>query len=222
MKLVIPAFVAALVAAPLAGGAASAPVQYSVTLRATIVDRVTYEQAVIDDDCTTRRTGSGGRDVTLRSVRPTSIEVAASRGAAAYRPAWIQRLRAVTIQRGGSYRQAKLCRAMPLETTQETCKASRAVARTVRARFRRPARNRIRFRPARRALVQACGIAPTPLGGWLDVPIGRIAEAALLSGRPARVVARGSATGQVTQSGTVTLKADSLTTVRWTLTFRRL
>jgi hypothetical protein len=70
--------------------------------------------------------------------------------------------------------------------------------------------------------VTACGLDRPLPGGWLNQFPGRIDQDALLAGRSLRVVARASGTRQSTFNGDPLFQRTQRTTVRWTLTFRRL
>jgi hypothetical protein len=60
------------------------------------------------------------------------------------------------------------------------------------------------------------------LGAWLDLAQGSIGEDALLNGRSLRVIARGVATREEAQPEYDARNVRRRSTVRWTLTFRRL
>ncbi len=92
MKLAVASLLAAFIAAPLAAQAAQQPARFAVTLQGTILDDVTYDRTAVGtaDDCTSSRTGSGGRQLVVRSLGPTTIEV--SRMAAARRASSTGRL----------------------------------------------------------------------------------------------------------------------------------
>ena len=77
-------------------------------------------------------------------------------------------------------------------------------------------------KPATPGEVELCGLDPTYPGGWLQLAPGRVNGDALLNGTAARAVARGSARREATIVDTPTLRVTQLTTVRWTLTFKRL
>jgi hypothetical protein len=77
MRLAALAFLAALLLAPLAAQAAQPPARFAVTLQGTIVDRLTYERTAVEDECTSHKTGNGGRGLEIRSLRPTTIAVVA-------------------------------------------------------------------------------------------------------------------------------------------------
>jgi hypothetical protein len=92
----------------------------------------------------------------------------------------------------------------------------------MRAGFQR-ARNAIRFRrPGESRDLRPCGLDRAISGGWLNLVSGRIDEAALLTGRSLRVVARASGARESTNAVEPTLQVTQQTTVRWTLVFRRL
>jgi hypothetical protein len=83
MRLAALAFLAALLLAPLAAQAAQSPARFAVTLQGTIVDRLTYERTAVEDECTSHKTGNGGRGLAIRSLRPTTIVARAARASGA-------------------------------------------------------------------------------------------------------------------------------------------
>jgi hypothetical protein len=223
MKLGVLSFVAALLAAPLAAQAADSPARFAVTLRATVVDRFTYEFSRREGECLIQRSGSGGRELRLRSVRAARIQVIRGAGGLVYRP------NRVTVQltgrsTGGSFTEVRVCRAQPIERKHGDCGPNELSARVVRARFRRPSPNRIAFQSSPRPPASVCGLSRQfpLLGAWLDLARGSIDEDALLNGRSLRVVARGVATREEAVPEYDALNVTRRSTVRWTLTFRRL
>jgi hypothetical protein len=223
VRLAVAGFVAALLVAPLAARAADSPARYAVTLQATVADALTYERIHSEEECLTRRTGSGGRELTIRSVGSSSISVARGGHGAVYRPERIARVRIAGRALAGTFDQIRRCRNAPLERLAGQCDAIRLPVRLVRESFRRSGRNGIRFRAlASRTLdLQACGLGRLSGGDALPFAPGTIDESALLSGR-ARVVARGSATRETNAQRDPETTLTRRTTVRWTLTFRRL
>jgi hypothetical protein len=219
-------FVAALLAAPLAAQAAQPPARFSVTLRASIVDQVNYDRTVIDEECSARRTGSGGHRLTLRSVRPTRIRVSRTGARLIYRPARATvRLTGTTL--AGSYSEFRRCRFLPPERVTGKCDSKPLPPASGPADFRRTRPGRISFgRPSiRTELATACGLETRfQLAGWLNLAPGTVDENALLNGRSLRVQARGAADRQLSgpASGDPNLKTTERVNVRWTLTFRRL
>jgi hypothetical protein len=221
MKLAIVSFVAALVAAPLAAQAAAPPPRFSARLNATVVDRFTYAWTRVSEDCSIRRTGFGGRELQLRSPRAAAIAVTRSGAGLRYRPSAVL-ARVTGKATSGSFGDVKRCRAEPILKAIGDCKARTLAPRSVRAGFR-SGRAAIAFqKPATPGEVELCGLDPTYPGGWLQLAPGRVNGDALLNGTAARAVARGSASREATIVDTPTLRVTQRTTVRWTLTFRRL
>ena len=223
MRLAALGLLAALLAAPLAAQAARPPARFAVTLQGTIVDRLAYERVVVDEECTTQRTGRGGRGLTIRSLRPTMIEVTGGTTRVVYRPARVAALRVAATSLAGEYVELRSCRFLPPERRLGKCQRVPGSVRRMQAGFR-SARNAIVFGRAgpRRGEVTACGLDGAMLGGWLNLVPGRIDEDALLNGRSRRVFARAARTREGTIGGDPTLTGTQRTTVRWTLTFRRL
>lgn len=223
MRLAVCGFAAALLAAPLAVRAADTPARYAVTLQASVSDELTYERIHAEEECLIRRTGSGGRELTIRSAGPSSITVVRGAQGAVYRPARIAQVRIAGRALGGTFAETRRCRGAPLERLVGTCDAIRLPVRLVREPFQRLGRNGIRFRAlASTALdLQACGLGRLSGGDVLPFASGKIDENALLSGR-ARVIARGSATRETAVKRDAETTLTRQTTVRWTLTFRRL
>lgn len=225
MRLAALGFLAALVAAPLAAQAAQPAARFAVTLRGTVVDRVTYERIVAAEECTSQRTGQGGRSLAIRSLRPTTVEVAGSRSGVVYRPARVVALRVAATTLPGSYSELRRCRFLPPEKLTGKCNRAPGSVRRVAAGFRR-GRNAIVFRaPAPSSTdVLACGLdrQQATFGGWLHLVAGRIDQDALLAGRSRRVVVRGAGTRERKIGGGPTFTGTRKTTVRWSLTFRRL
>jgi hypothetical protein len=224
MKLGVACFLGVLVAAPLAAQAAESPAQFSVTLRATIVDTYTYAYSQSDGECTTSRRGSGGRTLSLRSIRPTRIQVIAGPQRLVYRPALLVVRRSGT-NNSGSYEEARRCRADPNEQiVHADCFRGRNLAnRRIALRFFRPRENRVAFRSAPRPAARVCGLNRFPLpGAWLDLARGSIDEEALLNGRSLHVIAHGTASRHGDVPGMSALNLTHSAEVSWTLTFRRL
>jgi hypothetical protein len=220
MKLAVVSFFAALLTAPLAARAADAPQRFAVTLRATVEDRVTYELNRSEAECRIKREGSGGRQLTLRTIRPTRIAVSGG-ATVAYRPSRVG-ARVTGRANLGAYSETRVCRAAPIQRLTADC-ASRVLApRGVRARFRRPARGAIAFASGGGGDVAVCGLEQQPAGGWLHLARGRIAERVLLGGGTRRVVARGAATREIVLVDEPAKNVRLRAIVRWTLTFRRL
>jgi hypothetical protein len=224
MKLVVVGFLAALAAAPLAAQAAGSQVRFAVTLQATAADRFTYEVSRTDGECMVRRSGSGGGELRVRSIRPVRIQVRAASGGVVYRPRRLV-VRLTGKSSGGSFDEVRICRAEPIERTHQECPAAELRPRVIRPRFHRPSRKRIAFQSSPRPTepVHLCGLARRPLlRAWVDLAEGSIDEGALLEGRSRRVIARGTATrqGPVLEESALNMKRRA--TVSWTLTFRRL
>jgi hypothetical protein len=221
VKLALVSFVAALVAAPLAAQAASPPVRFTATLNATVVDNFSYGWTRVSEDCSIRRTGFSGRELQLRSPRPTPIQVTRSGAALRYRPSSVL-ARVTGTATTGSFGDVKRCRAEPILKASGDCKAKVLAPRRVRAGFR-SGRTAFAFHePSAAGDVEICGLDPTYPGGWLQLAPGRLNGDALVSGRATRAVARGAARRQATIVNTPTLRVTHETTVRWTVTFRRL
>lgn len=223
MRFAASAVFAALLLAPLAAQAAQPPARFVATLTGTVVDRVTYSRTVVDEECTSRRTGEGGRELTIRSLRPTAITVSRRGSRTVYRPALVGPLRVAATSLAGAFSDLRLCRFLPLERRSGRCERAVGTVRRMRAGFRR-AQNAILFRrPAAAARhLTPCGLDRPLTGGWLDLVAGPIDETALLGGRSLRVVARASGTRESTNAEDPTLQVRQRTTVRWTLAFRRL
>jgi hypothetical protein len=223
MRLAALGLLAALLAAPLAAQAARPPARFAVTLQGTVVDRVTYERVLVDEECTSRRTGNGGRGLTIRNLRPTTIEVTGGATRVVYRPARVAALRVAATSLAGTYSELRSCRFLPPERRSGKCQRAAGSVRRLQAGFR-SARNAIVFgRPGpSRGDVTACGLAGAVVGGWLNLVPGRIDEDALLNGRSRQVFARAARTREGTIGGDPTFTGTQQTTVRWTLTFRRL
>jgi hypothetical protein len=222
MRLASLGVLAALLAAPLAAQAARPPDRFAVTLQGTIVDNLTYERIVVGEECTAQRTGQGGRGLAIRSLRPTTIEVSGGAARVAYRPARVVALRVAATTLPGGYSEVRRCRFLPPERLTGKCARAPGAVRRMRAAFR-SGRNAILFRPApSRVDVTACGLDLPMSGGWLDLVPGRIDQNALVNGRSRRVTSRASGTRAVTIADDPDLQVTRRTTVRWTLTFRRL
>jgi hypothetical protein len=224
MRLAALGVLAALLIAPLAAQAAQQPARFAVTLHGKVVDTLSYERIVTGvEECSVQRTGEGGRELAIRSLRPTTIEVARGASRVVYQPARVGALRVAATRLAGSYTEFRRCRFLPPEKLTGRCDRAAGPVRRVRARFT-SGRSALRFLRAaqRRRDVTACGLGLSLPGGWLDGFPGRIDENALLTGRSLRVVARGSGTRKRTADGDPLFKRTQQTTVRWTLTFRRL
>ena len=223
MRLAALGFLAALLAAPLAAQAAQPAARFSVTLQGTIVDRLTYERTTADAECTTRRTGDGGRLLSIRSFRPTAVRVTRGSAGIAYRPSRIAALQVAATRLPGSYTDLRRCRSLPPERVRQSCPRAGSGLRLMRADFRRRP-NAIAFTPLRspRTDVTACGLSQSYAGGWLNLASGRVDRRALLSGRSRRVIVRASNTREVILAAEPALQVTDRMTVRWTLTFRRL
>jgi hypothetical protein len=220
MKLGFVSFFAALVAAPLAAQAAEPPARFAVTLRATVTDGFAYDVTRSEDECQVHRSGSGSRRLQLRSLRPTRLRISGGPDGAVYRPTRVA-ARIMGRSGTGSFDETRICRGAPLGRLTGDCKAP-LKARAVRPGFSRTGPGALLFRKWSVGDVSLCGLDQTYPGGWLHLAPGRVDEEALLSGRSLRVVASGSATKEDVVTSTPTLKITQKTTVRWTLTFRRL
>ncbi len=214
---------ALVLAAPLAAGAASPSVRYSVTLNGTIVDAVSYDQTrQAGEECRVQREGTGRRSLVAKTLRPVTIAVSRSGKRVVYRPSRLA-VRLTGTAGKGSYDEKRVCRAAPVVRKHADCRAERLAARRLRTAFRRPSRNRIAFAASPQTeQVGACGLDRLVAGGWLDHALGRVDEAALLNGRARRVLARGSSTTTALIGDPLGGKISRRSTVRWTLTFRRL
>jgi hypothetical protein len=221
MKLVLVSFFVVLVAAPLAAQAAQPPARFAVTLNGVVVDHFTYATTRVTEDCSIRRTGFGGRELQLRSPQATTIQVTRGPTGLVYRPSRV--LARVTGKATiGSFGDVKRCRAEPVLKASGDCKARTLEPRRVQAGFR-SGRGTLAFqKPAVPGDVQLCGLDQTYQGGWLHLAPGRVDGSALLKGIVLRVVAHGSTKREATIVSTPTLRVTQRTTVRWTLTFRRL
>jgi hypothetical protein len=218
MKLGVLSFVAAMLAAPLAAQASDTQT-FAVTLRGSIVDRFSYEYSESDGDCTITRSGTDGRSLVVRSIRPARIRVARAAGGVAYRPSRLNvRLTGTSLR--GSATEIRRCRAAPLERVQRDCAPKTLPRRGARARFFRPSANRLAFRTATGPSLDLCGVEGHAVhSSWLDLAEGALDEQSLFTGRVRRVVVRGAVTRE---SHDADLNLTTGTMVRWTLTFRRL
>jgi hypothetical protein len=222
MRLAALGLLIALLAGPLAAQAAQQPARFAVTLQGKIIDNLTYERMVLVEDCSAQRTGQGGRELAIKSVRPTIVEVSGGGSRVVYRPARIGWLRVASTRLAGSYTEIRRCRFLPPEKLTVECDRAPGPVRRLRAGFR-SGRNSIQFgRPAPGRDVTACGLGQSLPGGWLHEASGRIDQEALLAGRSQRVFARASGTLERTLDGGPLLQRTQRTTVRWTLMFRRL
>lgn len=224
MRLAVFGFVAALLAAPLAAQAAQSPARFSVTLHATLLDRISYERTRSDEECSSRRTGTGGHELTLRSVVPTTIRVSRRGGSTVFRPARVAAVHRSGTSLAASYSEFRRCRFLPPERLSGKCDARPLPAVRGPANLSRPSRNRIVFGRAATRTTTACGLETRlQLAGWLNLAPGAVDERALLSGRALRVRARGSANRELAPpTGDPTLKVTERVVINWTLTFRRL
>ena len=221
MRFVL-AGIAALLLLPL-GAAAQSTNRYAVSLQGTIIDRVSYVSTESGEECVVRREGTGLRRLTLRSARPTAISVAGTAGRLAYAPARVEGVRVAGTTGVGSFTETRTCRGAPLVKRAGDCRGTPIQPVTVRAAFRRPARNVIRFR-VRRAPgpFTACGLATAFRGAWLDRVPGRIDERALLNGvSPVRARGRQPSPLRLSQSEPL-VETTRSSIVNWTLTFRRI
>jgi type 1 fimbria pilin len=100
MRLAALGVLAALLTAPLAAQAAQQPTRFAVTLQGKIVDALSCDRTIVGDDCIILRTGTGGRELTIRSLRPTTIEVAGGSRVAS-KPARVSALRVTATTRPG-------------------------------------------------------------------------------------------------------------------------
>ena len=222
MRLAVVSFLAALVAAPLAAQAAQSSTRYSVTLRATVTDSFEYSRSGLQGRCRIRRTGSSGRQLAFASSRATRIQVGRGTQGATYRPSRLLTVRITGGSTGGSGTETKLCPGEPLETIKIDCNPKRAAPRTVRLGFR-ARRATIAFnRPVLRADVSVCGLDQPQPGGWLHIVAGPTNHDALIAGRSRRVFTRAGASEEETKGLGSSLEVTRKTTVRWTLTFRRI
>jgi hypothetical protein len=219
MRLAVVSFLAALVAAPLAAQAAQPPATWAVTLRGTVTDSVEYSEGRVEERCRIRRIGTSGRQLVFQSARATRIQVARGEPVASYRPSRLRAVRITGGNTGGSVMQTKLCPGEPLETTKIACRATRAAPRLVRLGFR-ARRTTITFIRPSTSAVSVCGLAAPQAGGWLHIAAAPASHDALVAGRSLRVFVRGTANEEVRRPGPP-LEIVRKTTVRWTLTFRR-
>lgn len=221
MKLALVSFFVALVAAPLAAQAAQPPARFAVTLNGVVVDHLTYATTRVTEDCSIRRTGFGGRELKLRSPQATTIQVTRSPTGLVYRPSRV--LAFVTGKATiASFGEVKRCREEPILKASGDCKARTLQPRRVGVGFRSRHGTLAFQKPAAPSDVQVCGLDQTYPGGWLQLARGRIDGNALLNGSAPRVAARGSVRKEATIVSAPTLRVTQRTTVRWTLTFRRL
>jgi hypothetical protein len=218
MRLAAVSFLAALVAAPLAAQAAQPSTIWAVTLSGTVTDSFEYTQARVEDRCRISRTGTSGRRLVFRSARATRIQVARGEPVASYRPSRLRAVRITGGNTGGSVTESKLCPGAPLEIKKIDCRATRAAPRLMRLGFR-ARRTTITFPPAR-STASVCGLAELQAGGWLHIATAPASHNALVAGRSRRVFVRGTATEEVRNPGPP-VEIVRGTTVRWTLTFRR-
>jgi hypothetical protein len=219
MRLALVGFLAALVAAPLAAQAAQPPATWAVTLSGTVTDSFEYSEGRVEERCRIRRIGTSGRRLVFRSARATRIQVARGEPVASYRPARLRAVRITGGNTGGSVTETRFCPGIPLETRRIECRATRAAPRLARLGFR-ARRTSIAFVRPGRSTATVCGLAAPQAGGWLDIATAPASHAELLAGRSRRVFVRGTATEETRVPGPP-LEIVRKTTVRWTLTFRR-
>jgi len=216
-------FLLALVAAPIAAEAAEAPTRWSASLNGRVTETYSYNQTTREDDCTITRLGTTGRELVVRSARPSVFSVSRSGARAAYRPALLSRLRVATRWTGGRWDEIRRCRANPIERRSGTCAAKPAATRVIRARFRWAGQNRISFLPMRRTEVALCGIeAKVSTDGWLSLAPGRVDEEALIRGLKARTVASGETSRDENFPERPDLVGGQNVRVSWTMGLRRL
>jgi hypothetical protein len=218
MKLALVGFLAALAAAPLAAQAAPSATRYSVALQATVNEQTSYTQTTTEnEDCTSTKTGSDGRQLRVRTVR--AARVGSIRGTV--------RVAVSGTDVGGKWSQLRRCRFEPPERLNGVCQATNVGRIVANVSFRRSAPNRVTIGAAddpRLSAVALCGLPDrVQLGRWLELTVGTIAERRLRAGDP-RVVATGTAQRERTVmiSGSQTLRVGQKVTIRWTLTFRRI
>jgi hypothetical protein len=221
MRLAVVGFLAVMVAAPLAAQAAQPPARWAVTLRGTVTDSFEYSERLVEERCRVSRNGSGGRQLSFVSARPTRIQVSRVGQGTTYRPARLRAVRLTGGSNGGSSTWIRFCPGGPVETKKTECRAARSTPRLLRLGFTaRP--TTISFGRAAAQNVSVCGLGQTQAGGWLHLANARVDHDALVAGRSRRVVIRGSASEEVTSGGNSALSVTRKTTVRWTLTFRRI
>ena len=213
----------ALAAAAVAD-AASSPARFAVTLQGTVVDSVGYDQTRTEPvDCRVQRKGNGGRTLVFRSTAPTTITASRSGKRVVYRPSRVAAVRVTGTTRKSAFEETRACRAAPIRRIERVCRAEPLARRRVRLAFTRPAASRIAFRaPTQAEQVGACGLDRLIPAGWIDHAAGKVDERLLLDAGVRRVVARGSATAATLIPDPLGGKITRRTTVRWTLTFRRL
>jgi hypothetical protein len=219
MRLALVSFLAALVAAPLAAQAAPSPTTWAVTLSGTVTDSFEYSEGRVEERCRIRRIGTSGRRLVFRSARATRIQVSQGAPVARYGPSRLRAVRITGGNTGGSVTETKFCPGLPLERKTIECRATRAAPRLARLGFR-ARRTSIAFVRPGRSTASVCGLATPQTGGWLDIATAPASHAELLAGRSRRVFVRGTATEEVRNPGP-SLEIVRKTTVRWTLTFRR-
>lgn len=220
MRLVLAGIAALLL--PLAAAAQSTN-RYAVSLQGMIVDRVSYVSTQADEECVVRREGTGLRRLMLRSARPTAISVLGTGGGVTYSPARVDRVSVTGTTAVGAFTETRRCRGAPLVRRAGDCRGTAIPPVTIRAAFRRPARNVIRFR-ARRAPgpFTACGLGVAFRPAWLDRVPGRIDERALLNGAsPVRARGRQPSPLRLAQAEPL-VETSQTSVVNWTLTFRRI
>lgn len=219
MRLAVVSFLAALVAAPLAAQAAQTPATWAVTLRGTVTDSFEYTEGRIENRCRIRRTGTSGRRLVFQSARATRIQVARGEPVASYRPSSLRAVRITGGNTGGTVTQTRLCPGEPLDTTKIDCRATRAAPQLMRVGFR-ARRTTITVNRPSRSNVSVCGLATPQAGGWLHIARAPASHDALVAGRSLRVFVRGTANEEARSPGPP-LDIIRKTTVRWTMTFRR-
>jgi hypothetical protein len=219
MRLAVVSALAALVAAPLAAEAAEPPARWSATLQASVVDNFQYRQSRLEGRCRISRTGSSGRQLTLRSLRGTRVQVRRDAKGVTFGPS---RLLAVRVTGGttpGSAVETRFCPGEPLDRREIDCPAVRSAPWRARPGFRAAGRSAIAFDRAVHP-TSVCGLDRRQPGGWLHLALGSTDLDALVADRSRRVVVRARAVREAT-SGGFALEVTQTSTVRWTLTFRR-
>ena len=223
MKLALLGSVALLLAGALGAEAATSSARYAVTLEGTVVDAVTYTQSGADgEDCRIERSGSGGRSLAVKSLRAATVRVTRSGSRVVYEPRRLA-VRVTGSTGRGSLEEIRICRAQQIQRKQGDCRGEQLAPRRAGQVFRRAGANAIGLAAPRQVgEVGACGLGRLLPGGWLDQAVAKVDEAALLRGRSSRVVAKASGTATALIGDPSGARITRRTTVRWTLTFRRL
>jgi hypothetical protein len=225
MRLTVLAFLAALIALPVAAEAAEPPTRWAVTLTGRVVETYDYGTASRDAECIVRRFGKTTREWRVASTRPTVVSVERWSSHARYRPGQLFRVRLTRSSGQGSWTEMRQCLGEEIRTDSGTCSPSSQRGRALPA-FGWAGANRIAFR--RRsggASLRLCGFdrAVTSTDSWLSVAPGRVDEEVLLAGSRRRVVAR----ADVSRDAMLPFEPPSGSMqqhlrVVWTLQFRRL